>query len=261
MRPAQGGFRVFSLAVVAIAVAAFAGVGYLVGRVDRTSQASAASVQASAASVTYRRAESSRLPPQLQEPVSPWAGRGSASGSKNRRPPRAIGGPGRRREPGGHRPDRGARVRARLDPHVDQAEHEDAHMRARRGRFVRGPGSGRHRKAVSARGPPPAPRAGSCACRMCCSRRLGPPGSQGSTASPEPRPPSRQAHQRRGRASPLAQQPPSGAHRLFHHRPDVELGLAHQADRQPVGEHEHERRRSVRRRPAARHTPASPLGA
>ena len=82
MRPAQGGFRVFSLAVVAIAVAAFAGVGYLVGRVDRTSQASAASVQASAASVTYRRAESSAYHRGFKNQYRHGLAAGSASGSK-----------------------------------------------------------------------------------------------------------------------------------------------------------------------------------
>ncbi len=82
MRPAQGGFRVFSLAVVAIAVAAFAGVGYLVGRVDRTSQASAASVQASAASVTYRRAEPNAYHRGFKDQYGRGLAAGTASGIK-----------------------------------------------------------------------------------------------------------------------------------------------------------------------------------
>jgi len=82
MRQAEGGFRVFSLAVVAIAIAAFAGVGYLVGRVERTSQASAASVQASAASVTYRRAESSAYHRGFKAQYGRGLAAGTASGTK-----------------------------------------------------------------------------------------------------------------------------------------------------------------------------------
>jgi hypothetical protein len=82
MRPAEGGFRVFSLAVVAIAVAAFAGVGYLVGRVERTSRANAATVRASAASETYRRAESSAYHRGFRAQYARGVGAGAATGAK-----------------------------------------------------------------------------------------------------------------------------------------------------------------------------------
>ena len=82
MRPAEGGFRVFSLAVVAIAVAAFAGVGYLVGRVERTSQANAATVRASAASATYRRAESSAYHRGFRARYTRGVAAGAATGAR-----------------------------------------------------------------------------------------------------------------------------------------------------------------------------------
>ena len=82
MRPAEGGFRVFSLAVVAIAVAAFAGVGYLVGRVERTSQANAATVRASAASATYRRAESSAYHRAFRAEYARGVAAGAATGAR-----------------------------------------------------------------------------------------------------------------------------------------------------------------------------------
>ena len=82
MRPAEGGFRVFSLAVVAIAVAAFAGVGYLVGRVERTSQANAATVRASAASATYRRAESSAYHRGFRAEYTRGVAAGAATGAR-----------------------------------------------------------------------------------------------------------------------------------------------------------------------------------
>jgi hypothetical protein len=82
MRPAEGGFRVFSLAVVAIAIAAFAGVGYLVGRVERTSQTNAANVRASAASVTYRRAETSAYHRGFRAQYGHGVAGGAAAGGK-----------------------------------------------------------------------------------------------------------------------------------------------------------------------------------
>ncbi len=82
MKSAEGGFRVFSLAVVTIALAVFAGVGYLVGRVERTSQANAANVRAGAASATYRRAKTAAYHRGFRAQYRRGVSAGATSGSK-----------------------------------------------------------------------------------------------------------------------------------------------------------------------------------